>query len=165
MEGLVMATRSGSIDPGVLLWVQRRGGLSADQLETALELESGLRGLSGVSGDLRQVTAAADAGNQEAQLAYDVYVYRIQTSVAAMCAAMGGIDGLVFTGGAGEASPRLRADVCAGLGFLGVRIDKLRNDELSGDGLVSAAQAPADVLVVVSREDLEIARHVRNLLA
>jgi acetate kinase len=164
MEGLVMATRSGSVDPGVLLWVQRRGGLSADQLETVLELESGLRGLSGVSGDLRQVTAAADAGNREAQLAYDVYAYRIQTSVAAMCAAMGGIDGLVFTGGAGEASPRLRADVCAGLTFLGIRIDDVRNDELNGDGLASSGEAPPEVIVVNSREDLEIARHVRELL-
>jgi acetate kinase len=168
MEGLVMATRSGSVDPGVMLWVQRRGGLSVDQLEAALELDSGLRGLSGLSGDLRQVIAAADAGTPEAQLAYDVFVYRIQTSVGAMCAAMGGIDGLVFTGGAGEASPRLRADVCAGLGFLGIGIgigiDDNRNGKLSGDGLVSYAEASPDVLVVHAREDLEIARHVRELV-
>jgi acetate kinase len=111
MEGLVMATRSGSVDPGLLLWVQRRGGLSVDEVEEALERQSGLLGLSGESGDLRRVIAAADAGDQSAQLAYEVFVYRIQTNVAAMCAAMGGTDGLVFTGGAGEASPRLRADV------------------------------------------------------
>ena len=165
MEGLVMATRSGSVDPGILLWVQRRGGLSVDEVEAALETQSGLRGVSGVSGDLRDVIDAADAGNKDALLAYDVYAYRIQTSVAAMCAALGGIDGLVFTGGAGEASPRLRADVCAGLGFLGVRVDDALNLVSSGDALVSSGNASPSVLVVEAREDLEIARHVRELLA
>jgi acetate kinase len=165
MEGLVMATRSGSVDPGVLLWVQRRGGLSADEVEAALELDSGLRGLSGVSGDLRDVIAAADAGNENAQLAYEVYVYRIQTSVAAMCAAMGGIDGLVFTGGAGEASPRLRADACADLSFLGVSLDDVLNNTVDGDALVSSSGATPVVLVVEAREDLEIARHVRGLVS
>jgi acetate kinase len=164
-EGLVMATRSGSVDPGILLWVERHGGLSVDEVEAALETASGLRGLSGVSGDLREVIEAAGAGNQDAQLAYDVYVYRIQTSVGAMCAALRGVDGLVFTGGAGEASPRLRADVGAGLGFLGVRVDDALNLESSGDALVSAGAASPAVLVVEAREDLEIARHVRELLA
>ena len=164
MEGLVMATRSGSVDPGLLLWVQRRG-LSVGEVEAALELKSGLLGMSGVSGDLRRVIAAADAGNQDAQLAYEVYVYRIQTSVAAMCAAMGGIDGLVFTGGAGEASPRLRADACAGLSFLGVALDDALNLGLDGDALVSSRQTAPAVLVVEAREDLEIARDVRELLA
>jgi acetate kinase len=109
------------------------------------------------------VIDAADAGDQDGCLAYDVYVYRIQTSVAAMCAAMGGIDGLVFTGGAGNASPRLRADTCAGLGFLGVSIESTGNHALEGDGLVSAPGATPVVLVVEAREDLEIARHVREL--
>ena len=164
MEGLVMATRSGSVDPGLVLWVQRHGGLSAQEIEEALEHDSGLRGLWGDSGDLRRVIDAADAGDQDACLAYDVYVYRIQTSVAAMCAAMGGIDGLVFTGGAGKASPRLRADTCAGLGFLGVSIESTGNHALGGDGPVSAPGATPAVLVVEAREDLEIARHVRELL-
>jgi acetate kinase len=165
MEGLVMATRSGSVDPGLVLWVQRRGGLSADDIEEALEHDSGLRGLWGESGDLRRVIAAADTGDQTAQLAYDIYVYRIQTGVAAMTAAMEGIDGLVFTGGAGEASARLRADTCAALGFLGVRVESTSNEALSGDGLVSASGATPAVLVVQAREDREIARHVRELLA
>lgn len=164
MEGLVMATRSGSIDPGLILWVQRRGDLSADDVEAALEHDSGLRGLWGESGDLRRVVAAADAGDETARLAYEVYVYRIQTSVAAMSAGMEGLDGLVFTGGAGEASPRLRVDVCAALGFLGVRVARARNEVLSGDGVVSPSGVTPSVLVVHAREDLEIARHVRELL-
>ncbi len=164
MEGLVMATRSGSVDPGLILWVQRRGGLSADDVEEALEHDSGLRGLWGESGDLRRVMAAADVGDQDARLAYEVYVYRIQTSVAAMTAAMEGIDGLVFTGGAGEASSRLRNDTCAGLGFLGIRIEGSNNRANQGDGLVSPRGTTPAVLVVAAREDLEISRHVRELL-
>jgi acetate kinase len=165
MEGLVMSTRSGSIDPGLILWVQRHGGLSADDVETALERESGLLGLSGETGDLRKVIALVDAGDERAQLAYDVYVYRIQTNVAAMCAAMNGLDALVFTGGAGEASPRLRHDVCAGLGFLGVRLHPSLSKALEEDHLESAPNVQPAVLVVKAREDIEIAHHVRDLLS
>jgi acetate kinase len=165
MEGLVMATRSGSVDPGLLLWVQRQGDLSPADVEVALEHNSGLRGLWGESGDLRRVVAAADAGDETAVLAYEVYVYRIRTSIAAMSAAMEGLDGLVFTGGAGEASSRLRADACAALGFLGLTVAGASNATISGDGLVSESGATPAVLVVSAREDLEIARHVRELLA
>ncbi len=163
MEGLVMATRSGSVDPGLVLTVQRNHGLSAVDVEEALEHGSGLAGLAGDSGDLRDVLAAMDAGDQDALLAYEVYVYRIQTGIAAMCAAMDGLDGLVFTGGAGEATPRLRFDVCAGLGFLGVRLDISTNQIGEADRLISPAGANP-VFVVHAREDLEIARHVRDLL-
>ena len=165
MEGLVMATRSGSVDPGLVLWVQRQHGLSADDVETTLERRSGLLGLSGGTGDLRRVIAAADAGDADARLAYEVYTYRIQTNIAAMVAAMEGTDGLVFTGGAGEASARLRADVCARLGFLGIRLDEPTNAALGGDGVASPVGAAPAVLVVEAREDIEIARHVRELLA
>jgi acetate kinase len=164
MEGLVMATRSGGVDPGLLFWVQRRGGLSIDDVEDALERRSGLRGLSDDSGDLRRVISAADTGDQRAQLAYEVFVYRIQTNMAAMCAAMGGTDGLVFTGGAGEASPRLRADVCAALGFLGIELESTTNERSSGDGIISPRGATSAVLVVEAREDIEVARHVREVL-
>lgn len=105
LEGLVMATRSGTVDPGIILWAQRHGGLSAAQVEDALEHRSGLVGLSELSGDLRRILEAVDGGSPNARLAYEVYVYRIQTSVAAMCAAVRGLDGLVFTGGAGEFLP------------------------------------------------------------
>ena len=170
MEGLVMATRSGSVDPGLVLWVQRLHGLTAAEVETTLESESGLLGLSGTSGDLRRVISAADQGDQDARLAYEVYVYRIQTHVAAMVAAMEGVDALVFTGGAGEASSRLRADTCARLGYLDLRLDGPRNSALgdvaqNGDGVASPVDAAPAVLVVEAREDIEIARHVRGLLA
>jgi acetate kinase len=164
LEGLVMATRSGSVDPGLILWVQHHGGLSVDEVQTALEHESGLRGLSGASGDLRHVLAAREAGDPAARLAYEVYVYRIQTSLAAMCAATGGIDGLVFTGGAGEAAPLLRADTCAGLGFLQIGLDHSRNYFGDGDRQISPEGSAPAVLVVYAREDLEIARHVRMML-
>jgi acetate kinase len=164
LEGLVMATRSGSIDPGLVLWVQRHGGLTGEEVDEALEHHSGLRGLWGRSGDLREVIAAADGGDESALLAYEVYVYRLQTSIAAMTAAMGGLDGLVFTGGAGEASARLRGDVCAALGFLGVWLDLVRNTACHGDDVVSPPNSAASVAVVLAREDLEIARHVRDLL-
>jgi acetate kinase len=164
IEGLVMATRSGTVDPGLIPWVQRHGNLSAADVETALEHDSGLRGLAGGSGDLRDVVAAADAGDGGALLAYDVYTYRIQTSVAAMTAAMDGLDALVFTGGVGENSPRLRSDVCHRLGFLGLAVDDGANAARDHDGFVSEAGGSPAVLVVAAREDLEIAGHVRRLL-
>ena len=160
-----MATRSGSVDPGLVLWVQRERGLSAGDVEQTLERRSGLLGLSGRSGDLRQVISAGDDGDADARLAYDVYVYRIQTNVGAMVAAMEGIDALVFTGGAGEASARLRSDVCARLGFLGLGVDPPTDAARDGDGLASPVGAVPAVVVVEAREDLEIARHVRELLA
>ena len=163
LEGLVMATRSGSVDPGLLLWVQRHGGLTAEQVESALEHDSGLLGLSGVSGDLRDVMEAMDAGDSAASLAYAVYVYRIQVSIAAMCGAMAGLDGLVFTGGAGEAEPRLRADIYAQLGFLSLVLDTSSNFMNAGDRVVSPRDRSPAALVVLAREDLEIARNVREL--
>ncbi len=167
LEGLVMATRSGSVDPGVLIWVLRHEQISVDQLEDALESRSGLLGLSGVSGDLRQVLEAADRGDERSQLAFAVYLHRLRAEVSAMVAAMGGIDGLVFTGGAGEGSARLRRDACAGLGFLGVELDDVRNERPADavDGIVSRPDTAPAVLVVHAREDLEIARQVRALLA
>jgi acetate kinase len=165
MAGLVMATRSGSVDPGVVLWVQQQRGLSAADVATTLENESGLLGLSGTSGDLRQVISAADAGDEDARNAYEVYVYRIQTNVAAMVAAIEGLDALVFTGGAGEASSRLRRDTCDRLGYLDIRLDEPRNTAVDGDGFASPVDADPAVLVVEAREDIEIARHVRALLA
>jgi acetate kinase len=168
LDGLVMATRAGSVDPGVLLWVLRHEHVSVDELEEVLDRRSGLLGLSGSSGDLRRVLADADRGDERSQLAYGVYLHRLRAMVAAMVAAMGGIDGLVFTGGAGEGSARLRRDVCAGLGFLGIAIDEHRNDasvDDGGDRLVSGPRTAPVVLVVEAREDLEIARHVRSLLA
>jgi len=164
MDGLVMATRPGSLDPGLVLWVQRQKGLSAGEVESMLETGAGLLGLSGISGDLRRVIGAADAGDDAALLAYDVYVYRIQCYVASMVAAMEGIDALVFTGGAGERSSRLRSDTCARLAYLGVHLDDVQNTTSSGDRRITHTGVLPAVLVVEAREDIEIAHHVRTLL-
>lgn len=163
MEGLVMATRSGSVDPGIVLWVQRRRGMSAEAVERALDRDAGLAGISGVSADMRQVLAAADQGNQRAQLALDVYVHRLRGFIATMAAAMGGLDGLVFTGGVGERSAAVRAAASGGLGFVGVSLDQERNRSVAGDAVIGAPNAPCQVVVVEAREDLEIAREVRRL--
>jgi acetate kinase len=167
LEGLVMATRSGSVDPGLLLWVLRHEHMTVDEVENALDRRSGLLGLSGLSGDLREVLAAADRGDERSQLAFAVYLHRLRAMVAAMVAAMGGVDGLVFTGGAGEGSARLRREACAGLAFLGIELDASRNED-GGDEMVDRllsrnGVSPA-VVVVQAREDLEIARQVRTLL-
>jgi acetate kinase len=163
-----MATRSGSVDPGLLLWILRHEQLTVDELEDALDRHSGLLGLSGVSGDLREVLAAADGGDDRSQLAFGVYLHRLRAAIAAMVAAMGGVDGLVFTGGAGEGSARLRRETCAGLGFLGLDLDLERNEERPNgvsDRLVSRGNSTPAVLVVEAREDLEVAGQVRTLLA
>jgi acetate kinase len=145
-----------------VLWLQRHAGLGGGELEHLLEHESGLLGLSGVSGDLEAVIQAADAGHRGAALAFGVYVHRLRGAIAAKTGALGGIDGLVFTRGAGEHSPRLRAATCAGLGFLGLALDEARNHQ-GGEGIISVP-AGAAVGVVEAREDLEIARQVRGLL-
>src|SRR3954454_15617450 len=115
LDGLVMATRAGAVDPGLLIWLQRHAGLTADELDDALEHRSGIAGLSGGSGDMRELLEAVDRGDERARLAYDVYVHRLRAQIAAMVAAAGGLDALVFTGGIGEHSGRVRDDACAGL--------------------------------------------------
>ena len=162
MDGLVMATRSGSVDPGLLLWMQRHAGMSAQDLERTLDRESGLVGLSGVSGDMREVVASADRGETRAQLALDVYLHRLRAAIAAMAAALGGLDALVFTGGVGENSSLVRERCCAGLGFLGLPEALDRN---RGDQVISAPGDAVAVVVVHAREDVEIAREVRRLTA
>jgi acetate kinase len=162
LEGLVMATRSGSVDPGLLLWVQRHGGLSTEELELALDREAGLLGLSGRSGDLREVLAGADAGDERCRLALGVYTHRLAGSVAAMAAAMGGLDALAFTGGVGEHAPVIRARVAERLAWLGAGLDARANERVDGDAVVG--RAAVAVVVVAAREDLEIARLTRAAL-
>jgi len=168
MEGLVMATRPGNIDPGLLIWLLQRGGLRLDELAERLEHGAGLAGLAelrGNSGDLRDVRLAAEAGDPRARLALDVYMHRLRRETAAMAAAMDGLDALVFTGGVGEHQPAVRAEAAAGLGFLGVRVDYGRNTDAQGDADITAEGAPVRTLVITAREDLEVARQVRARLA
>ena len=164
LDGLVMQTRSGSIDPGLVLWLVGRG-LSADDVLDGLEHRSGLAGLAGSSGDMRAVLAARRGGDAAAAAAFDVYVHRLCASIAAMSAALGGLDLLAFTGGVGEHAPEVRSAVADRLGYLGVRVDDDANAAAHGDADVSAAAADARTVVVTAREDVEMARQARAVLA
>jgi acetate kinase len=165
LDGLVMATRPGSVDPGLLMWVQEQGGLPVDEVGRSLLFEAGLAGLSGTSGDMRDVIAAADRGDERATLALSVYLHRLRGSIASMVAALGGLDAVVFTGGVGQNSARIRADACAGLSFLGLIPDPGRNRaDHAGDRDVAGAKSPVRILVVQAREEEEIAREVRRII-
>jgi acetate kinase len=164
LEGVVMTTRAGSVDPGALLYLLRERGLSAEALDSALEHESGLKGLSGTSGDVRELEAGEAAGDERAALALAVYVHRIAATVAAMAASLGGLDALVFTAGVGENSTLVRERVCARLRFLGVELDGKLNQQAHVDCDVAAAGSSVRVVVVRAREELVAARAVRALL-
>jgi acetate kinase len=167
LEGLVMNTRSGSVDPGLIVWLAQHGGLSPGDLADGLDRQSGLAGLADLasgSGDLRDVRAAAQAGQAQATLAIEVYLHRLRREIAAMAAAMNGLDALVFTGGVGEHDPAIRADAAAGLAFLGVAIDPDLNAAAAGDTEITAQGARVRSLRVTAREDLEIARQARELV-
>jgi acetate kinase len=163
LEGLVMATRSGSMDPGLLLWLLERTGLSEHELAHAVEHESGLLGLTGTA-DMREILARVGAGDARAELALDVYTHRLRAGIGAMAATLGGLDVLAFTGGIGEHAALVRARAVAGLEFLGVHIDATGNDAAVADAEISAAAGPVRTLVIRAREDIEIARQARRYL-
>jgi len=157
LDGLMMGTRSGSVDPGILIFLMRRHGLDADQIDDMLNKKSGLLGISGLSGDMRDVLAGMHAGNGRAKLAFDLYTYGLRTAIGKMAAALEGLDVLVFTAGVGENSPEVRAATCKGLEFLGVSIDLDRNKETLLDQDISSPDSRARVLVVRAAEDWAIA--------
>jgi len=163
MEGLMMGTRSGSVDPGILIHMLKRGGLDAGRLDSVLNHGSGLLGVSGVSSDFREVESAALKGNERAGLALDIYAGRIREAVGALAVTMGGVDSLVFTAGVGENSPRLRSSVCDGLECLGLKLDPRLNAECRPDVDISATGSPSQILVVRAREELLIARETARL--
>ena len=165
LEGLVMATRSGSVDPGLLLWVQRHGGIAAEEMERALDRESGLLALSGRSGDIREIVAGIEEGDERCRLAFDTYVHRLSAGIAAMAAAMGGIDALVFTGGVGENSVQVRAATGTAGAFLGIEIDGTANHGDHRDRVISTPKSAVAALVLSAREDIELAAQVRERLA
>ena len=158
LEGLMMGTRSGSVDPGILTYLMRRGQVTGQQLDDILNTKSGLLGISGISSDMRQIVAAMKDGHARAKLAFDVFVHRLQAGIGAMIAALGGIDALVFTAGIGENSPELRAAACANFGFLGVKLDPAKNAQPSADQDISLSDSAVRVLVVRAQEDWAIAR-------
>jgi len=163
LEGLVMATRSGSVDPGLVLWLEEHEHLSPHEVATALEERSGLTALAG-TGDMREVEAAAAGGDEDACLAIEVYIHRLVGGIAAMSAAIGGLDVLAFTGGVGEHSPTVRRLAAQKLDFLGVALDARANEHASGDSDITDADSTASTVVITAREDLQIAHEVRNLL-
>ena len=162
LKGLAMATRSGSVDPGLLLWLMEHADLGERELEHALEHESGMLGLAGTA-DMREVLAGATTGEQGTTLALGVYIHRLCGGIASMAASMQGVDVLAFTGGVGENAPEIRRIAAERLGFLGVSVDGERN-ERGGEGEISMAGASVRTLVLTAREDLTIAREVRALL-
>jgi acetate kinase len=171
LEGLTMATRSGTIDPGAVLWLVTRHGLDPGEVADALEHRSGLLGLAGTA-DMAEVVRRAEDGDDGAGLAFAQYLHRLRAGICAMAAGLGGLDVLVFTGGVGENAPAVRAAATRALPFLGLAIDAAANaaaDLDAGDPAgvcdIGAPGAAARVLVVAAREDLEIARGVRTLLS
>jgi acetate kinase len=165
LEGLVMATRSGSVDPGLVLHLLREPGASVEALDAVLNHRSGLRGLSGRSGDLREVLAARGGGDASAHLAFDVYVHRLRSHLGAMLGALGGLDAVVFTGGAGEHSPEVRAGALEPFAFLGVTLDSERNVGVEADADIAADGSAVRVLVIRAQEEWAIARAAAALTA
>ena len=163
MEGLMMGTRSGSVDPGVLLHVQRKYHLDVGGLDRALNHESGLLGVSGVSSDYRSVREAANRGDERARLALAIYADRVRAAVGEMAVMLGGLDALVFTAGIGEHAVELRAEVCQGLRILGLHLDPERNAACQPDADVAAADSPGRIFVLRTQEELMIARAARCL--
>lgn len=163
LEGLVMATRSGSIDPGLVLWLEEHEHLSSPEVADALENRSGLLALAGTA-DMHEVVERAHGQDADAALALDVYLHHLAGGIAAMVAALGGIDALAFTGGVGENSADVRAAAAARLGFLGVEVDPAANSSGPVDLDISAPGCTVRTVVVAAREDIEIAREVRTVL-
>jgi acetate kinase len=164
LEGLMMGSRSGSVDPGILIHLMRKQGFTADRLDALLNRESGLLGLSGLSSDMREVLAAKAQGHARSQLAFDVFIHRLRASIGAMLASLGGLDALVFTAGIGENSPEVRAAACEPFAYLGLRLDPARNAQPENGGDVAAADSAVRVLVLHAQEDWAIARECERLL-
>lgn len=164
LDGVMMGSRSGSVDPGILIALVRDDGYSADRLDHLLNEQAGLQGLSGVSSDMREVLAAMAAGNERARLAFEVYCHRIVRESGAMIASVGGVDALVFTAGVGENCAPLRELVCRQLEFLGLRLNAAANASSPIDADIAEAGSTVRVLVVHTEEDWEIARECRRVL-
>jgi len=165
LDGLMMGTRSGAVDPGILTFLMRQDGLSAERLDNLLNSQSGLLGISGISADMRQIIAAMKTGNARAKLAFEIFVHHLQSSIGAMIAVLGGLDCLVFSAGIGENSPEVRGAACANLGFVGVRLDSVKNSRISGDQEISPPGSAVSVLVVRAQEDWAIAQACWRLVS
>ena len=165
LDGLMMGTRSGSVDPGILIYLMREKGYDYQRLDELLNKQSGLKGVSAVSGDMRKLTEAIAQGNSQAQLAFEIYIHRLRAGIAAMVASLGGLDVLVFTGGAGSHTGVLRDRACEGLKFLGVEISRQKNKEVEEgeDKDISTAQSDVSVLVIYTQEEWQIVREYQRI--
>ncbi|MGC2186199.1 MAG: acetate kinase [Terriglobales bacterium] len=163
LEGLMMGTRSGSVDPGILTYLMREGQVDGREIDEMLNQKSGLLGISGVSGDMRHILTAIKQGNQRAQLAFDIYIHRLQASIGAMVAVLGGIDALVFSAGVGENSPEVRLATCSNLEFLGLKLDAAGNAKASLDVDIATPDSLVRILVIRAQEDWAIARECWKL--
>lgn len=158
LEGLMMGSRSGSLDPGIIIHLLRQKDYTLDELDTLLNQDCGLEGLSGVSNDMREIDTAIAQGNERAQLAFDVYIHRLRWHMGAMLASLGGADAFIFTAGVGENTPKVRAAACAGFEWLGVKLDATKNEGAPVDQDIAAPDSTVRVLVIHTQEDWAIAQ-------
>lgn len=165
LEGLMMGTRSGSVDPGILIYLLRQAGYSPDQLEDILNRKSGLKGISGLSADMRQITEAAAAGNSRAQLAFDLFIHRLRASIGAVLLSLDRLDALIFTAGIGENSALVRAAACDALDVWGIKLDAQLNDASPADQDIAHAESRSRVLVIHTQEDWAIAQDCWRILS
>jgi len=163
LDGLMMGSRSGAIDPGIIIHLLRRSDLTAEKLDNILNRNSGLKGISGVSSDMRQIGEAITQGNERSQLALDIYIHRLRAGIGAMLASLGGLDALIFTAGVGENSAVVRAAACEAFGFIGLKLDGEKNHHSPVDEDIAAVDSAARVLVIHTQEDWEIARECWKL--
>lgn len=163
LAGLMMGSRSGDVDPGILIHLMRQEGYAVEQLDRLLNQESGLKGISGVSADLRQIMTAIAQGNSRAQLAFDIYVHRLRSGIGAMLASLGSLDVLVFTAGVGENSAPVRAAACEAFGFLGLELDPVKNARSPDDGDITMEDSTVRVFVIRTQENWAIARECWHL--
>jgi len=165
LDGLMMGTRSGSVDPGILTYLMREKKLDGKALDEMLNSRSGLLGISGVSADMREVIAAMQSGNQRARLAFDIFVHRLRAGIGSMLAALNGADTVVFTGGIGENSPEVRADTCNHFSFLNLTLDPTKNSAKPVDTDIASPESAVRVLVIRAQEDWAIARECWKLFS
>jgi acetate kinase len=165
LDGLMMGTRSGSVDPGILTYLMREKKLDGKALDEILNSKSGLLGISGVSADMREVTAAIESGSQRAQLAFDIFVHRLRAAIGSMLAATDGADAIIFTGGIGENSAQVRCEACRHFSFLKLLLDSAKNTAKPVDTDISSPQSSVRILVISAQEDWAIARECWKLFS
>ncbi|MDV2998725.1 MAG: Acetate kinase [Chroococcopsis gigantea SAG 12.99] len=164
LEGLMMGSRSGSLDPAILIYLMRNHGFTADELDRLLNKESGLKGVSGISADMRAITTAMNEGDSRARLALDMYIHRLRGCMGSMIASLEGLDVLVFTAGIGENAPSIREKACEGWNFLGLKIDGDKNRSHPRNIDIATTDSPVRILVIHTEEDWTIARDCIELL-